>query len=180
MIIAKEKRKTNIAEYILYMWQVEDLIRAYNFDIKKIDSEYISRFSTDTDTRKEIRDWYYNLLLMMEKEQVLGTGHLQFLKNQVNDLNEFHLKLIGTGADPVYSAMFLQLQPEINEFREKAGKGITSDAETCLIGLYSLMMLRLQKKEVNQQALYSLQNFGKLTGHLSARYLQFEKGNFEF
>ena len=28
MIIAQKKRKENIAEYLLYMWQIEDLIRA--------------------------------------------------------------------------------------------------------------------------------------------------------
>ena len=27
MLIAREKRKSNVAEYILYMWQVEDLLR---------------------------------------------------------------------------------------------------------------------------------------------------------
>ena len=32
MIIARQKRKENIAEYLLYMWQVEDLIRANKFD----------------------------------------------------------------------------------------------------------------------------------------------------
>ncbi|MFR1241726.1 MAG: DUF4924 family protein, partial [Butyricimonas faecihominis] len=25
MLIAREKRKSNVAEYILYMWQVEDM-----------------------------------------------------------------------------------------------------------------------------------------------------------
>ena len=33
MIVAKQKRKEKIAEYLLYMWQVEDLIRANQFDI---------------------------------------------------------------------------------------------------------------------------------------------------
>ena len=33
MIIARQKRKENIAEYLLYMWQVEDLIRANKFDM---------------------------------------------------------------------------------------------------------------------------------------------------
>ena len=36
MIIAKQKRKENIAEYLLYMWQIEDLIRANNFDMDLI------------------------------------------------------------------------------------------------------------------------------------------------
>ncbi len=44
MLIAREKRKTNIAEYILYMWEIEDLIRANGFDIDKIDRNIIRRF----------------------------------------------------------------------------------------------------------------------------------------
>ncbi|MDE7144362.1 MAG: DUF4924 family protein, partial [Muribaculaceae bacterium] len=35
MIIASEKRKNNIAEYLLYMWQIEDIIRANNLDIDR-------------------------------------------------------------------------------------------------------------------------------------------------
>ncbi|OFX29259.1 MAG: hypothetical protein A2W90_13540 [Bacteroidetes bacterium GWF2_42_66] len=180
MIIAKEKRKTNLAEYILYMWQVEDLIRSFCFDIEKIGTEYIARFQVDEATRLEIKNWYGNLLTMMEKERLRDTGHLQMLRNLVNDLNEFHLKLLETNADPGYSGMFIQVQPLINEFRLKMQQEAGSDVETCLNGLYSLMMLRLQKKEVNQSTLLSFQSFGKLMGHLSARYLQFEKGDFEF
>ena len=36
MIVARQKRKENIAEYLLYMWQVEDLIRANRFDMDAI------------------------------------------------------------------------------------------------------------------------------------------------
>lgn len=36
MIIASRKRKENIAEYILYMWQIEDIIRANSCDIEQI------------------------------------------------------------------------------------------------------------------------------------------------
>jgi len=36
MFITQQKKKENIAKYILYMWQIEDVIRAYNFDIESI------------------------------------------------------------------------------------------------------------------------------------------------
>ena len=36
MYIAKKLRKTSIAEYLLYMWQIEDLIRAYGCSIGRI------------------------------------------------------------------------------------------------------------------------------------------------
>ena len=44
MIIAKRKRKENIAEYLLYMWQIEDIIRANNLDIESIRKNVIDRF----------------------------------------------------------------------------------------------------------------------------------------
>ena len=31
MIVAEEKKKENIAEYILFIWQMQDLVRAANF-----------------------------------------------------------------------------------------------------------------------------------------------------
>ena len=32
--ISEQLRQANIAEYLLYMWQVEDTIRAYDLDIE--------------------------------------------------------------------------------------------------------------------------------------------------
>ena len=57
MIIAQQKRKENIAEYLLYMWQVEDLIRAYNFDIDKIEANIISGYAISDDKKKEVKEW---------------------------------------------------------------------------------------------------------------------------
>ena len=45
MIIAKRKRKENIAEYLLYMWQVEDLIRANKFDMDSIRRTVIAHYA---------------------------------------------------------------------------------------------------------------------------------------
>jgi len=94
MLIAQEIRKTNIAEYILYMWQVEDLLRACSFNPENIENKLVQRFKADEDISREIADWYKNLAMMMEKEHIQEKGHLQVLINLVNDLNEFHLKMV--------------------------------------------------------------------------------------
>ena len=44
MLIAQQKLKENIAEYILYMYQIEDVIRAYHFDLNKIMEKYVKEF----------------------------------------------------------------------------------------------------------------------------------------
>ena len=58
MLIAREKRRTNVAEYILYMWQVEDMLRALALDIEQVDRHVVSQFRVDEKTKLEIREWY--------------------------------------------------------------------------------------------------------------------------
>ena len=52
MYIASRKHKENIAEYLLYMWQIEDLIRANGLDIDLIKANVIDRFNLDPVSRK--------------------------------------------------------------------------------------------------------------------------------
>ena len=65
MIIASQKRKENIAEYLIYMWQIEDIIRANNLDIDKIKENVIDRFNLDDAQRREMVEWYESLIDMM-------------------------------------------------------------------------------------------------------------------
>ena len=44
MIIAREKRRNNIAEYVLYMWQIEDLIRANELDMQRLRATVIAQY----------------------------------------------------------------------------------------------------------------------------------------
>ena len=41
MFVAQELKKKSIAEYLLYMWQVEDIIRAYGCSLPVIKKQYI-------------------------------------------------------------------------------------------------------------------------------------------
>ena len=51
MIVANQKRKENIAEYLLYMWQVEDLIRASNFDMETIRKQVVDRYEQPAEVK---------------------------------------------------------------------------------------------------------------------------------
>jgi hypothetical protein len=97
MIIAQEKRKTNIAEFILYMWQVEDLIRASGFDLERVDENVIRKFDLPPETLEEIRTWYSNLITLMAEERIVNKGHMSFLNNLIRELNDLHLRLGNRG-----------------------------------------------------------------------------------
>ena len=94
MYIASQKRKENIAEYLLYMWQIEDLIRANGLDLDKITENIIDKYDLSPDQRKELKEWYESLIDMMRRENVVKSGHLQLNKNIIIQLNELHHELL--------------------------------------------------------------------------------------
>lgn len=179
MLIAQKLRKTNIAEYILYMWQVEDLLRAYSLNPETIEQHLVSRFNADKNTGKEIAGWYTNLAAMMEKEHLSNKGHLQVLVNLVNDLNEFHLKMLEVQTDQEYVRLYGENQAAIDEFCQRSGN-ITNEVEACLNALYGILLLKLKNTEISDVTRKTAEGFGRLIGHLSARYIQFENDDFEF
>ncbi len=176
MIIAQQKKKENIAEYILYLFQIEDLIRAFSFDLEKINSSLVNNYQVDETTKKEIASWYENLVLMMQKEQIGKSGHLQFIKNHINELNEFHLKVVDSEAS--YKTLVVATSGLINEFRQKSDTK-ANDIETIFSALYGYMMLKIQKKQITGATHDAMAQFGKLLAHLSALFKEFEKGNIQ-
>ena len=179
MLIAREKRKTNIAEYILYIWQLEDLLRALNFDLDKIGKSLVSQFDTNEETRLEIYQWYKNMVVMMQKEQVGETGHIQVIRNLTDELNYFHLRLLQETNDSAYRALYQLAQPLINEFRLKSNEIESHDIQVALHTLYTVMLLKLQQKELTPPTANAVKHISKLMGHLAARYRQYEEGEFE-
>jgi len=170
MIIAKEKKKTNIAEYILYMWQVEDLIRAYEFDIEKIEKNVISQFKQPQKIKTEIKEWYKNLIKIMKQTNIYEKGHLQFVKDIINDLNKLHLSLIKSPDEIKYIEQYNWALPNIRELQTKSKGSVSNDIETCFIGLYALFLLRLQKKEISIETKEAMCTFSNLLSLLSVKY----------
>jgi hypothetical protein len=177
MLIAKEKYRSNIAEYILYMFQVEDTIRACNFDMDMIEERIISQFATSEKIRQEIRDWYADLILMMHQEQIRKSGHVSILIKLVDDLNELHLKLVHTVKDPNYLEQYYWAVPNIKEFEKKLDKQPRNDIETCLIALYALLLLKLTRKEISKETIEAMQTFSNLLAVLSEWYIKFSESD---
>lgn len=178
MIVAQEKRKTNIGEYILYMWQVEDLIRALKFDPKAIESKLVNQYQVDDSEKKEIRDWYSNLSLMLIKEQKKQWGHLQVLDNLVIELNRFHHALIAQEINPEYNRLYDDIKSDIELIRNKTNPQ-HNDIEVALNTLYIILMLKMNSQEVTEGTQMAVWKFGNFIGHLSNLYKEYEAGEME-
>ncbi len=171
MLIARQKKEENIAEYIIYMWQLEDLLRANQLDIEKIQQLIIDPYPVDEATKKEMREWYENLIQMMKLEHVEEKGHLQFIKNTVEDLNDLHMELLQKPKEIQYNALFFKTLPFLVEFRGKAKAGEeTNDVELSLQALYGVLMLKLQKKEVTAETMTAVKQISQLLAVLAQKY----------
>ena len=83
MFIAQELRKKNIAEYLLYMWQTEDIIRVYDCDMAQLRRNYLSKFNYNDEQMEEEELWFTNLIRMMNQEGAREKGHLQIDRKSV-------------------------------------------------------------------------------------------------
>lgn len=173
MITASAKKRENIAEYLLYMWQIEDLIRANNLDIDRIQASIIDQYKDLTDAQlKEMREWYESLIDMMRREDVVKSGHLQLNKNVIIALDDLHRRLLDDPKFAAYSAQFYHTLPIIVELRAKAGENKAGEIETCFNALYGILMLRLQKKEISEETLQAAAQISKFLALLSHYYKQ--------
>lgn len=171
MFVAQELRKKSIVEYLLYMWQVEDIIRAYDCSLARIRREYIERFQYTDEQKEDMADWYGNLIRMMNQEGKRQEGHLQINDILVGDLADLNARLLESTKFPFYNAQYYRVLPFIVELRNRGGKD-KGEIETCLNALYGTMMLRLQKKEVSPETQHAIKEISTFIGMLSDYYVK--------
>lgn len=144
-----KNKKDNIAEYILYLWQIEDYLRA---------------FPAQADATPELHE----LNEMMHREGVVESGHIQLAKNALAELEELHLLLLDKEA--TYRAAVLRLTPSLALLKSKTDRPAMSDVEACLVFLYQIMLLHLQHKPVSADTEAVQKQATQLLQYLSRTY----------
>ena len=146
----KNKRE-NIAEYVLYLWQIEDYLRA---------------FPQQAEASQELHD----LNEMMHREGILEGGHLRLALNAMDEMEQIHQELLNENAQ--YRAMVMRLQPPLNILKSKTDRPTMSDIEASLVLLYQIMMLRLQKREISPETGQVQQQATQLLQIISRAYYE--------
>jgi hypothetical protein len=170
MFIAQELRKKNIAEYLLYMWQIEDTIRAFGCSLPRIRKEYVERFDYSEEQKEDEIDWFGNLIRMMNEEGCREQGHVQINKVTLQMLIELHEQLLASPKFPFYNTAYYKVLPFIVELRNRGANKDENEIETCFNALYGTMMLRLQKKEITLNTQHAVKEISTFVGMLSDYY----------
>ena len=142
-----KNKKENIAEYILYLWQLEDYLRA---------------FPEQAEGNDEVTD----ILRMMHTDDVMDGGHIQLAQIALKELEMLSDDILNQEA--TYRAAMIRVTPALNMLKARTDRPTMSNVEACLVLLYQIMMLRLQQRpisaeteDVQQQATGILQYLSK-------------------
>ena len=151
----KNKRE-NIAEYILYLWQLEDYLRA---------------FPEMAEGNDELTD----ILRMMHADDVMDGGHIQLAQIALKELEELSDDILSQEA--TYRAAMIRVTPSLNLLKARTDRPAMSNVEACLVLLYQIMMLRLQHREISAETQEVQQQATGILQYLSKTY--FKQGELE-
>lgn len=180
MFIANQKQNENIAEYVLYMYQIEDLIRGYNFDLDKIIDNYVRPQLPDNSFIEQYKDWYKNLITQMKSQRIETSGHLHDLKDILVEISYLHNTLLNLANDEKYRTLYETATPYIEEFKEKSNLKDKNNIEVLFHALYMKLLLRLKGKEISAETEEAFDSMRVVLAYLSRSYHLMKKGELNF
>ncbi|HJB84127.1 MAG TPA: DUF4924 family protein [Candidatus Alistipes merdigallinarum] len=180
MYIAQKKRKENIAEYILYLWQLEDLLRALQFSPEAIYSQLVAKSALDDASRQQLFFWYMDIVNLLRKEGKEESGHLEHTLHLIADLNDLHMRLLSLPVGEKYRKVFAALAPEMPALRVKLGKADVSDIELCFRALYAVVLYRIKGDKSHEEGIRNVIDLiSPVIAELASVYRQVERGEID-
>ena len=169
MIPAKVKKKENMAEYIIHMYQTEDLVLNYNFNLNEIHEYVIKHMSKDEAVLKELLLWYADIIDQMQSENIVNSKkRLSSTQGYVSELTKLHHTLLK--ADDNYTITYNKANGDIDQYITLSENTITNPIQICLNGIYGMLLLKLNGKKVTPDQQETLAGFGAVLAYLSNEY----------
>lgn len=180
MDIAQAKRRENIAEYILYLWQLEDLLRALQFSPEAIHSQLVAPRKDLPEERKSVLlMWYMDLANLLQQEGKEAKGHLEHTLHLIADLHDLHLQLLKLPAGAHYRETYAKLEPELPRLRAIVGNPGMNDTELCFRALYAAMLYRIKGESEKSAVTDTLKYISPVIAKLAAIHGKVERGELD-
>ena len=176
MTIAETIKENNIIEYVLFMWQTEDMVRGFQLDFEIIKKNISKDFNGVEEDLDSLLKWYEELIKKLKIQGKTENGHLNEVNEIINELNYLHATLINLMQDPKYTELYKSALPYINDFREKSEKSNENDIHLCLNAIYAKLILKLKGTEITEETENAFEHFRNVLAHLSVRYKDMKAG----
>ncbi len=178
MDTAQQLRKSNIAEYILYLWQLEDMFRALQFSPEAIYSQFVAPRNLSEESKAVVLNWYMELVDLLQREKHEEKGHLEHTMHLIADLHNLHLQLLKLPIGARYRTLFTRLEEVLPDLRAIFGSEI-SDTELSFRALYAAMLYRIKGDDQRGAVMDTLEYISPVIAELAKVYGQSERGEID-
>lgn len=144
MDIAIKKRRENIAEYILYLWQLEDMMRALQLSPEAIYTQLVGPRGLDPRQENELLVWYMGIADLIRQEGKEQGGHIEHTLHLIAELQKLHEDLLRLPKGERYRKRFTALMPELPRLRAIINNAEVGDIELAFRALYAVMLYRIK------------------------------------
>ncbi len=176
MDTAQSLRRENIAEYILYLWQLEDMFRALQFSPEAIYSQFVApRTTLDEKSQAALLTWYMELVQLLQKEGKEEKGHLEHTLHLIADLHNLHLQMLDLPIGARYRTLVARLDEVMPDLRAKFGSEI-SDTELAFRALYAAMLYRIKGEGAKGAVADTIEYISPVVAELASIYGKAERG----
>lgn len=180
MLIAQRTKETNISEHVIYMFQIEDLIRANNFDLETIANTIIAGQVQDDELFEQYRNWYAGLIRQMKLQNIEEKGHVEEVQEVLMELLMLHNTLLNIINDREYSSAYEAALPALKDFQVKSNSGNLNIVEVGFNALYGKLILKLKKQPISASSEEAFGLIAKMLGILALNYKKMRNGELNF
>ena len=162
------------------MYQLEDVIRAYDLDLEAIIENYVRPQLKDDSIIGEYREWYADIIQKMKAQKIEKTGHLLSIQDILVELSYLHNTLLNITRDQKYLDVFEHANKFIDEFKERSNLKDKNQIEIAFHAMYMKLLLKLQKKEISPETEEGFDAMRVMLAYLSQSYNKMKSGNLDF
>lgn len=180
MLISQKKKVENIAEYLIYMYQIEDIIRAFHFNVDQIIEVFVKPSLPDSSFLNQYRTWYSDLITQMKTQRCEKEGHIESLREIVLELIYLHNTLTSITNDEKYRNLVDSAKSFLDEFKQKSNMLQRHDVEVLLHAMYMKLQLKVRKQEISPETEEAMDKMRIQLAYLSREYHRMKSGTWNF
>jgi len=176
MLIAQQKQQENIIEYLLYMYQIEDMVRSLNCDFENIRKTLIPSVLPNAAYQASYEGWYAQICEELMRSGKKQKGHLYELEEIFTELTLLHRTLLEIMKDEKYTNLVEHAQISMEEYAAKATIPQAHPVEICLHAMYMKLQLKLRKKPISEETEKAMDPMRALLAYLGREYKKMKSG----
>ena len=173
-------QEENVAEYLLYIYQIEAMVRTLDLDLQRIEQALLAPAFSDAVQLQNQLGWYQNLLNEMQQRGLQKEGHIEQVEEILMELIYLHNTLLTILNDEKYKALCEHANEALQAFKVKANMVQKHDVDVLLHAMFMKLQLKMKKQDISPETEAAFDLFRIQLAYLSKSYKRMKAGELNF